>query len=198
MVLLFVGLIVPTLAGAIESPLKQYDSKTNPHDIKCKPNLILIFKDRVWTPACVKISSIDHLIERGWAANHSPHHMDMIMPMEKEMNTDVSITSKSDTIGKLTTVSEASSFEECVAEGNHVMESYPRQCGTADGKHFVEVINGVQCQGNAYYISGGMVTRVIDGDTIIVNGQSIRFTLTSTPELSETGGIEAENLVTTL
>ena len=31
-----------------------------------------------------------------------------------------------------------SSFEECVAAGNPVMESYPRQCNTPDGQHFVQ------------------------------------------------------------
>lgn len=31
-------------------------------------------------------------------------------------------------------------FEECVVAGNPVMESYPRQCNTKDGKHFVEDI----------------------------------------------------------
>ena len=33
------------------------------------------------------------------------------------------------------------SFEECIAAGNPVMESYPRQCRTDDGKNFVEKIN---------------------------------------------------------
>ncbi len=32
------------------------------------------------------------------------------------------------------------SFEECIAAGNPAMESYPRQCNTQDGKHFVEEI----------------------------------------------------------
>jgi len=31
-------------------------------------------------------------------------------------------------------------FEECIAAGNPAMESYPRQCRTEDGKHFVEII----------------------------------------------------------
>lgn len=31
-------------------------------------------------------------------------------------------------------------FEECVAAGNPVMESYPRQCRTEDGRLFVEEI----------------------------------------------------------
>lgn len=33
------------------------------------------------------------------------------------------------------------SFEGCAAAGNPVMESYPRQCRTSDGKHFVEEID---------------------------------------------------------
>lgn len=56
---LFVGLIVPSIADTTEPPLKQYNSKTDPHNIKCKPNLTLVFKDRVWSPACVKPSSVE-------------------------------------------------------------------------------------------------------------------------------------------
>ena len=33
------------------------------------------------------------------------------------------------------------SFDECVAAGNPVMESYPRQCRTDDGRNFVEEID---------------------------------------------------------
>ena len=36
---------------------------------------------------------------------------------------------------------EITSFEECVAAGNPVMESYPRQCRTEDGNLFVEEID---------------------------------------------------------
>lgn len=36
-----------------------------------------------------------------------------------------------------------SSFEECAAAGNAVMESYPRQCRTQDGKHFVENVEPI-------------------------------------------------------
>lgn len=35
-------------------------------------------------------------------------------------------------------LSYAKNFEECVAEGNPVMESYPRQCKSKDGTLFVE------------------------------------------------------------
>ncbi len=38
------------------------------------------------------------------------------------------------------TVVVVTTFEECVAAGNPVMESYPRQCNSKEGKHFVENI----------------------------------------------------------
>jgi hypothetical protein len=37
----------------------------------------------------------------------------------------------------------AASFEECVVEGNPVMESYPRQCISKNGDHFTENIGNV-------------------------------------------------------
>jgi len=79
---LFLGLGGSAMAEAIPPPLKQYDSVSDFHDIKCKPHLTLVFKDTIWTPACVKPSSVDKLIERGWAADHDPHHMEMMMPAE--------------------------------------------------------------------------------------------------------------------
>jgi len=39
--------------------------------------------------------------------------------------------------------SGVNSFEDCVAAGNAVMESYPRQCRTGDGLHFVEEISKI-------------------------------------------------------
>jgi len=51
-----------------------------------------------------------------------------------------------------------------------------------------------ECMGNARCISG-KVTQITDGDTIQVDGQSIRFALTSTPELFEENGILAKEFV---
>ena len=41
-------------------------------------------------------------------------------------------------IVKLPTGQQISNFEECAAAGYPVMESYPRQCRTIDGRTFVE------------------------------------------------------------
>ena len=80
---IFLGLLGSVVAETIPPPLKQHESVSDFHDIKCKPHLALIFKADAWTPACVKPSSVDKLIERGWAADHDPHHMDM-MKMQPE------------------------------------------------------------------------------------------------------------------
>jgi micrococcal nuclease len=196
----------------------------------CAEGLEIIFKEHAskYVPACVKSTSVQKLLQRGWTSSLPPiactmeydpqcgidritygnkcviavEGIPVLYPGEckvsKEMDSNISGTSESDPVGKPTTVSKASSFEECITEGNPVIESYPRQCRTADGKHFVEVIDDMQCQGNARCISGGIVTSVIDGDTIIVNGQSVRFALSSAPELSESDGTEAKNFVATL
>jgi len=50
------------------------------------------------------------------------------------------------------------------------------------------------CSGSARCISG-TVTRIVDGDTIHVDGQSIRFALVSAPELHEDGGTSAKQVI---
>jgi micrococcal nuclease len=50
------------------------------------------------------------------------------------------------------------------------------------------------CSGNAKCITG-KVTKITDGDTIKVNGESIRFALISAPELGKSGGIEARDYI---
>ena len=48
-------------------PLKQYKIVLDIHKIECKSYLTLIFKDNSGNPACVKPSSVEKLLERGWA-----------------------------------------------------------------------------------------------------------------------------------
>lgn len=52
----------------------------------------------------------------------------------------------------------------------------------------------IRCGGNARCITG-IVTEIIDGDTIQVNGTSIRFALSSAPELKESNGPEARDYI---
>ena len=70
--------------------------------------------------------------------------------------------------------SVVTNFDECVAAGNPVMESYPRQCRTEDGRVFVEdvpqgdlndgtVLNHCRAAG----CSGQLCVSAIEADNII-------------------------------
>lgn len=61
----------------------------------------------------------------------------------------------------------------------------------------VVIDQDLNCMGIAQCFAG-VVTEVIDGDTLKVNGESIRFSLASAPELKGYGGIDARNFIETL
>jgi len=96
------------------SPRQQVKNGIDKDQVICKEGLILFIKYN-GSPACIRHDTAVILEERGWG--------DMPPPCCKP-----------------TDASSIHSFEDCVAAGNPVMESYPRQCRTTDGKHFVEFI----------------------------------------------------------
>ena len=53
------------------------------------------------------------------------------------------------------------------------------------------------CYGTAKCITG-IVTEIIDGDTIHVNEQSVRFALASAPNLEGYGGVDSRNFIQTI
>lgn len=59
------------------------------------------------------------------------------------------------------------------------------------------VDENLDCMGTAQCFTG-IVSEVIDGDTLKVNGESIRFSLSSAPELKGFGGIESKNFIETI
>jgi len=58
-------------------------------------------------------------------------------------------------------------------------------------------IQSQECDGYADCFSGG-VTEIIDGDTIKVSGQSIRFALVDTPEYGDMGYSQATNFIASI
>jgi len=55
----------------------------------------------------------------------------------------------------------------------------------------------LDCSGNARCFTG-KVTQIIDGDTIKVDGNSIRFALVDTPEEGEDGFYESQNFIASI
>ncbi len=54
-----------------------------------------------------------------------------------------------------------------------------------------------KCSGTARCIIG-KVTKIVEGDTIHVNGESVRFALSSAPELGGFGGVESRDFIDTI
>ncbi len=74
-------------------------------------------------------------------------------------------------------------FDECVAAGNPVLESYPRQCRTTDGQLTVEDISVPESEENEFDGRGSVVVEgaiiAIDTEQIALDGP-VRITI-STP-----------------
>ena len=96
------------------SPRQQVKNGIDRDQVICKEGLVLFIKYN-GSPACLRHDTAVTLEERGWGGMAPP-------------------------CCKPTDASLIDSFEDCVTAGNPVMESYPRQCRTSDGKHFVESI----------------------------------------------------------
>jgi len=62
----------------IDSPLKQMRMGIDAHKIQCKSGYSNVFRAADWSPACVKPSSVERLVEIGWASNHMPSNEDLM------------------------------------------------------------------------------------------------------------------------
>jgi carboxymethylenebutenolidase len=59
------------------SPLKQLKQGTSPDNVQCVEGLQLVLKQSNGTPHCIKSSSIEKLIQRGWAIHVLPDYSDV-------------------------------------------------------------------------------------------------------------------------
>lgn len=61
------SIITPQESQLLDSPLKQFSEGIDPTQVLCKEGFELVFKSTNFQPACVKPSSVEKLIQRGWA-----------------------------------------------------------------------------------------------------------------------------------
>jgi hypothetical protein len=71
-----------TMMEEIASPLQQLKSGTDPHEIQCGDGMQLVFKASNFRPACIKESSHDILVQRGWVSDHDPSHEELAEMVE--------------------------------------------------------------------------------------------------------------------
>ena len=137
----------------IDSPKKQIARGVEPSEVLCKEGRVLMFKHNGF-PACVKHTTAIKLEDLGWGSMNPP----CCKPSE---------------------ISSATNFEECVAEGNPVMESHPRQCRTVDGKHFVESIEIPASIENIPASAGTIVNFYINDDDLNISPNGIDMVRTA-------------------
>jgi hypothetical protein len=78
-----------SMSGHMASPLRQMMMGTSALDVKCNDGFELVLKATNGMPACVKPSSVDRLIEIGWAVSHDmmkDKMMNDTMMKDKMMN----------------------------------------------------------------------------------------------------------------
>jgi micrococcal nuclease len=85
---------------------------------------------------------------------------------------------------------------ETIGEPND--EAFEEYFDESFEESFVESQESSQdCSGTARCITG-FVTKIVDGDTIHVDGVSVRFALSSAPELKGYGGTESRDFIDTV
>lgn len=68
-----------SMGDHVAPPLKQMAMGVDAHDVKCNDGFKIIFKATNGMPACVKSSSVERLIEIGWAASQDMMIEDKMM-----------------------------------------------------------------------------------------------------------------------
>ncbi len=105
-----------TSMESIASPLQQLKSGTDPHEIQCGEGMKLVFKASNFRPACIKESSHDVLLQRGWVSAHDPSHEDLMGMMDSIPKETMEETPE-ETEGEIE-LEEEVEVEESAASGN--------------------------------------------------------------------------------
>ena len=130
-------------------PLHQGYAGLSSDNIICAEGKQLVFKTHDATPACVNSDSIEKIKQRGWQTTKPPIACTLeyapVCGMDGKTYGNMCALHAEHMIinhqGECSKKDLITNFEECANAGNPVMESYPRQCRTEDGTHFVEIIN---------------------------------------------------------
>ena len=174
------------------SPKKQAMSGADVHEIQCKDGFELILKIGDWSPACCKSSSVDKLIERGWAADHETTHDIMMESM---------INLPEDTIDKNKAMTNAKKMmKEAAQNPTSISEDINEMIGDDDADK-IQVLKTGEFKGADFFHSANGQAKIIKtGDQTflrfemfeVTNGPDLRVYLTNDGDVKD--GLHLEKL----
>ena len=174
------------------SPKKQLMLGVDIHKIQCKEGYDLILKTMDWSPACCKSSSVDKLIQRGWAADHDTMHdkmMDSMINLPEDMiNTDEAMMKAKETMKEAS--ENPTSISEDISEmmgDNDTNEIQVLKTGEFKGADFFH-----NAKGQSKIVKTGDQTFLRFENFEVTNGPDLRVYLTSDGDIKN--GIQLEKL----
>ncbi len=201
----FLALALMTLFGTISfhtvsaeesgdnlSPKKQAMSGIDVHKIQCKEGFDLILKASDWSPACCKSSSVDKLIERGWAADHDTTH-DMMM--------ESIINLPEDTVNMKEAMAEAKEMMKEASENPTTVSEDKSEMMADIESNGLQILKTVEFKGADFFHQAKGTAQIIQNDDQtflrfekfeVTNGPDLRVYLTSDGDVKN--GIQIDKL----
>jgi len=174
---------------SLDSPRKQMALGVDLHEIQCKTSYELVFKATDWSPACVMPSSVERLIQMGWAADHDTKHNKMMESMISQMD-ESTMTEMESMMKAKAIMSEAAKTSTSVSEGMEEMGDQSTKLKTGEGE-FVGLA-GHEGQGTAKIISAGEESFLRFEDFKVTNGPDLFVYITQDGDVHK--GILLERL----
>ena len=175
------------------APKKQLMSGVDVHEIQCNDGYDLVLKATDWSPACCKSSSVDQLIQRGWAADHDIMH-DRMMESMIHLPEDVIDEDESMTKAK-------KMMKEAAENPTSISEDINTMIGDDDNANEIQVLKTGEFKGADFFHNAKGQAKIIEvGDQTflrfemfeVTNGPDLRVYITSDGDVKK--GIHLDKL----
>lgn len=143
------------------------------HEIQCIDGYDLVLKTTDWSPACCKSSSVDQLIQRGWASDHDIMHDKMMESM---------IHLPEDTINKNESMTKAKEMMKEASENpTLISEDISEMIGNNDANE-IQVLKMGEFKGADFFHNAKGIAKIIEiGDQTFLRFEM--FKVTNGPDL---------------
>ena len=162
------------------------------HEMQCREGYELVLKASDWSPACCKSSSVEKLIQRGWASDHDMKHDKM---MESMINLPENTTNPEESMAKAKDM-----MKEAASNPTSVSEDISKMVGNDDPDE-IQILKTGEFKGADFFHNAEGLAKIIkNGNQTflrfemfeVTNGPDLRVYLTADGDVKN--GIQIEKL----